>query len=60
MVYKLLYEDGEYIDKDNNSVNLLEANIAYTPDGINVGWVELDNIEQAIEYFNILYKPKEM
>lgn len=54
MVYKLLIEDGGYQDKVTKEIrNLLEANIAYTPDGINVGWAELENLEQAIEYFNL-------
>ena len=54
MVYKLFLEDGEYQDKTTKEIrNLLEANIAYTPDGINVGWTELENLESAIEYFNL-------
>ena len=54
MVYKLLTEDGSYQDKDTKTRrNLLSATIAYTPAGINVGWIEFDNIELAMEYFNI-------
>ncbi len=53
MVYKLLNEPGEYIDGESNKCNLLEATVAYTPEGVNVGWVELPNIETAMEYFGI-------
>ena len=54
MVYKLFIEDGEYQDKTTKEIrNLLEANIAYTPDGINVGWTELENLESAMGYFNL-------
>ena len=54
MVYKLFIEDGEYQDKTTKEIrNLLEANIAYTPDGINVGWTELENLESAMIYFNL-------
>lgn len=37
-------------------VNLLECDIAYTPDGINVGWTEFQSIEEAEQYFNIQKK----
>ena len=57
MVYKLFIEDGEYQDKTTKEIrNLLEANIAYTPDGINVGWTELENLESAMIYFNLEIK----
>ena len=54
MVYKLFIEEGEYQDKTTKEIrNLLEANIAYTPDGINVGWTEFETLELAMEYFNL-------
>lgn len=54
MVYKLFIEDGEYQDKTTKEIrNLLEAAIAYTPDGINVGWTEFETLELAMEYFNL-------
>ena len=60
MIYKLFLEEGEYVDKTTREPrNLLEAEIAYTPDGINVGWTELDNLEAAILYFNLDPKPVE-
>jgi hypothetical protein len=60
MIYKLFLEEGEYVDKTTGEPrNLLEAEIAYTPDGINVGWTELDNLEAAMLYFNLDPKPVE-
>jgi hypothetical protein len=60
MIYKLFLEEGEYVDKTTGEPrNLLEAEIAYTPDGINVGWTELDNLEAAMLYFNLHPKPVE-
>ena len=54
MVYKLLLEDGDYQFKDTKQVcNLLEANWADTPEGLNVGWDEFDNIEVAMQHYNI-------
>jgi hypothetical protein len=58
MIYKLLIENGEYQDKTTKeSRNLMECEIAYTPEGINVGWLEFDSIEEAMQYFNIELKP---
>ena len=37
----------------------MEVEIAYTPDGINIGWDELSSIEAAMFYYNIELKPKE-
>jgi hypothetical protein len=57
MVYKLFIEDGEYVDVNTDEPrNLLETTIAISPEGVNVGWAEFDNIEQAMEYFNIRKK----
>lgn len=54
MIYKLFNEEGEYVDNITEEPrNLLEATLVYTPEGINVGWVELDNINVAMNYFNI-------
>ena len=54
MVYKLFIEDGEYVDKTTKEPrNLLSANWADTPDGINVGWTEFETLELAMEYFNL-------
>ena len=60
MIYKLFIEEGLYQDKDTKEPrNLMEANIAYTPEGINVGWTELENLETALEYFNLELIPEE-
>ena len=59
MIYKLFIEEGLYQDKDTKEVrNLLEGEIAYTPEGINVGWTELENLETALEYFNLELVPE--
>jgi hypothetical protein len=59
MIYKLFIEEGLYQDKDTKEPrNLMEANIAYTPEGINVGWTELENLETALEYFNLELVPE--
>ena len=61
MVYKLLNEDGEYRDRlTKESRNLLEAEIAFTPEGINFGWEEFNSLEDAIYSFDIELKPKEI
>jgi hypothetical protein len=60
MIYKLFIEDGDYRDIDTlEPRNMMEVNIAYTPDGINVGWDEFNSIEEAMQYYNIELKPIE-
>lgn len=60
MFYKLHDEAGEYRDKTSlEPKNLLSANEALTPDGLNVGWTELENLETAIDYFNLELIEKE-
>jgi len=60
MVYKLFIEEGKYRNKLNGeSRNLIEAEIAYTPDGINVDWDEFNSIEEAMEHYNIELIPEE-
>lgn len=59
MIYKLFIEEGLYQDKDTKEPrNLMEVEIAYTPEGINVGWTELENLETALEYFNLELLPE--
>ena len=58
MFYKLYTEDGEYIDSTGNPGNLVECNSALTPEGVNCGWTEYDNIEQAIAGFCLSKKNK--
>lgn len=42
MVYKIFEELGDFIRvSDNQRVNILFANEAHTPQGLNVGWTGL-------------------
>jgi len=60
MIYKCLEEEGNYLDITTDEPrNLLQANIAYTPEGVNVGWTEYDTLEDAMEGFNLKIKPEE-
>lgn len=59
MIYKLFIEDGGYQDIDTKEPrNLMEAEIAYTPEGINVGWDEFNSIDEAMSHYNIELKPE--
>lgn len=59
MVYKLFIEEGKYQDKTTKELrNMMEVEIAYTPEGINVGWDEFNSIEEAMEAYNIELRPK--
>jgi hypothetical protein len=61
MIYKLFIEDGEYRDRrTKEGRNLVVADIAYTPEGINVGWDEFNSLEDAIYSYDIELKPKEI
>jgi hypothetical protein len=60
MIYKLFLEDGDYQDIDTKEPrNMMEVEIAYTPDGINVGWDEFNSIEEAMAHYNVELKPQE-
>jgi hypothetical protein len=59
MVYKLFIEDGEYQDIDTKEPrNMMEVEIAYTPDGINIGWDEFNSKDEAMSHYNIQVKPE--
>lgn len=59
MIYKLFIEDGEYRDRlTKEGRNLMIAEIAYTPEGINVGWEEFNSLDDALYSFDIEPKPK--
>ena len=61
MIYKLFIEEGLYRDRlTKEDRNLMEVEIAYTPEGINVGWDEFNSLEDAIYSYNIELKPKEI
>jgi hypothetical protein len=61
MIYKLFIEDGDYRDiTTREGRNIMEVEIAYTPEGINVGWDEFNSLEEAMVSYNIELKPKEI
>ena len=58
-VYKLVEnENGNYQSQDDTVYDILEANNAVSPDGINVGWIPFENLEQAMNEFQVTYVPK--
>ena len=58
MVYKVFVESGEYLDiTTGEERNMMSANIAWTPEGENVGWDEFSTDEEAMFFFNIEKKP---
>ena len=58
MVYKKIQnETGQYIDKKEVRFTILEANEAYTPKGINVGWEVFDSIGAATQAYGLTYNP---
>jgi len=61
MVSKLFNEEGDYISLDTGeSVNMMIVEIAYTPDGINFGWDEVEDEEEAMALYNIAKKQTEV
>jgi hypothetical protein len=59
MIYKLFLEEGKYRDiTTHEDRNMMDVEIAYTPDGINVGWDEYNSIEEAMTAYNIEIKPE--
>lgn len=57
MVSILLKEEGDYICLETGEErNMLVANIAYTPEGTNVGWDEVIDEEDAMKLYNIKRK----
>jgi hypothetical protein len=61
MVYKKVeYEMGPYIASDGSRYEIYEAINAMTPQGKNVGWDTFNNIDEAAEYYGLIYdEPKE-
>lgn len=60
MVSKLFEEEGDYICLETGeSRNMMLVEIAYTPDGINVGWNIVKNEEEAMTLYNIRLKTDE-
>jgi hypothetical protein len=60
MIYKLFLEEGDYMDlATRERRNIMEVEIAYTPEGINVGWDEFDSLEEAMIAYNVILLPKQ-
>lgn len=58
MVYKKIQnEQGDYKDSKEVRFTILEAHEAYTPEGLNVGWDEFENIEEAAKAYGLTYSP---
>lgn len=55
MVYKKIQNDnGIYVDQNNVHYDVLEAHEAWTPQGLNVGWDEHENIESALQSYGLV------
>ena len=54
MIYKLFIEEGDWIDiATGERRNLLEANIAWTPEGENVGWTQFSSKEECAQAWGL-------
>ena len=60
MVFKQIAEPtGEWINNDGERRTLLSGHIAYTPDGVNVGWVEFETVEECAQAWGLRFDPPE-
>lgn len=58
MVYKkIANEHGSYKDANEVRFDVLEAHEAHTPQGLNVGWDEFENMDAAIAAYGLTYEP---
>ena len=58
MVYKkIANEQGDYKNANEERYTVLEAHEAYTPQGLNVGWEEYENMEAALAAYGLAYDP---
>lgn len=58
MVYKKIQnEQGNYKDVQNVRWDVLEANEAWTPQGLNVGWDSFQNVEVALKTYGLEFSP---
>ena len=56
MVYKKVESEfGPYQASDGSLYDIFEAINVMTPQGKNVGWDEFDSIEDASEYYGLIY-----
>jgi hypothetical protein len=61
MVSKLFIEEGDYIcNLTEEPRNMMLVEVAYTPDGINVGWDEVTDEVEAMALYNIRKKEQNM
>lgn len=58
MVFKQILEpSGEWINQTGERVTLLSGHIAYTPEGVNVGWTEFDTVEDCALAWGLRFQP---
>ena len=58
MVYKKIQnEEGNYIDAQQVRWTIMEAHEAWTPQGLNVGWDEYEDMAHALEAYGLTYEP---
>lgn len=55
MVYKKIQNnEGIYVDKSGVHYDVLEAHEAWTPQGLNAGWDQYENIEAALQNYGLV------
>ena len=58
MVYKkIANEKGNYKDENNVRFDVLVANEAYTPQGLNIGWDSFEDGPSALVAYGLIYDP---
>ena len=58
MVYKKIQNDnGDYKDAQGVRWDVMEANEAWTPQGMNVGWDEFGNMDEALRAYDLILDP---
>ena len=58
MVFKQVLEAaGEWINNEGERVTLLSGHVAYTPDGVNVGWSEFENTQECEQAWGLRHEP---
>ena len=58
MVFKQISEpSGEWINQTGERVTLLSGHIAYTPEGVNVGWVEFESAQECEKEWGLRHEP---
>ena len=58
MVFKQVLEaSGEWINDRGERVTLLGGYVAYTPQGVNVGWSEFETVEECAQAWGLRFDP---